>query len=373
MTKLGSNFLFLFVFLSFISVGQLYTTTMYNLEDLCKDVISWPGMEVIDVEYSGSANAIGFFKANGSNVLLEEGIILTTGTVLDEEINSMRRGPHGPNDEEMSGIDNGTGGHEVFEFLTEATTYNAAVLQLTFIATDTILPLQYVFGSEEYPTYVCSQFNDVFGILLEGPGYLGKENIALIPGKNIPVSINAVNSGEVGETLNSNASFCSEVDPDWQENVVFYRENGDGSTYPYSVNAGFLQYNGLTNVLSTDAALVIGEEYVLTIAIADVGDGVYDSGLFIRTNTIETAGTRENSQDIKVAVYPNPGNGEFTVLLKGVQNSSYAIIDALGRVIQTGSLFEGQNKIDFMQKEKGVYYLEVSTSTDRFVERIVVN
>ncbi|RYY14623.1 MAG: beta-ketoacyl-[acyl-carrier-protein] synthase family protein [Chitinophagaceae bacterium] len=39
------------------------------------------------------------------------------------------------------------------------------------IDSTSVLHFDYVFGSEEYPGYTCSSFNDVFGFLLTGPGY----------------------------------------------------------------------------------------------------------------------------------------------------------------------------------------------------------
>ena len=49
-------------------------------------------------------------------------------------------------------------------------------------------------SSEEYnPLYVCS-YNDAFALLLSGPGIIGKKNLALVPGTNLPVTITNVNN-----------------------------------------------------------------------------------------------------------------------------------------------------------------------------------
>ena len=54
-------------------------------------------------------------------------------------------------------------------------------------------------GSEEYPGFVCGTVNDIFGFFISGPNPAGgnymNQNLALIPGTNLPVSINTVNNG----------------------------------------------------------------------------------------------------------------------------------------------------------------------------------
>src|SRR5687767_13041862 len=74
-------------------------------------------------------------------------------------------------------------------------TFNASVLEFDFQAVGDSILVNFVFGSEEYPEYSCSNFNDAFAFLISGPGYTGKKNIALVPNTIIPVAINSINSG----------------------------------------------------------------------------------------------------------------------------------------------------------------------------------
>ena len=46
-----------------------------------------------------------------------------------------------------------------------------------------------------------------------------------------------------------------------------------------------IQYDGFTTVLTAEADIVCNETYHLIIAIADVGDGIYDSGVFLEANS----------------------------------------------------------------------------------------
>ena len=69
---------------------------------------------------------------------------------------------------------------------------DAATYEITFIPTSDTLRFRYCFASEEYPEYGCSDYNDIFGFFITGPGYPVPTNIALIPGTNLPVAINNI-------------------------------------------------------------------------------------------------------------------------------------------------------------------------------------
>ena len=141
-------------------------------------------------------------------------------------------------------------------------------MTITFIPSGNSLEFSYVFASEEYNEYVCSQFNDVFGFFVNGGEY-SNENIALIPGTDppIPVSINNVNNGTVGS--NGEAGNCSDLQ---LANSAFYVDNADGTN---------IEYDGYTTTLTAVIAVVPGTEYTIKLAIADAGDGALDSGVFL--------------------------------------------------------------------------------------------
>src|SRR5690606_15969665 len=78
--------------------------------------------------------------------------------------------------------------------------HNAAILEFDFVPNGDSLVFRYVFASDEYPSFTCSNYNDAFGFFISGPGITGPFtnnaiNIALIPGTNTPVAVNTVNSG----------------------------------------------------------------------------------------------------------------------------------------------------------------------------------
>lgn len=228
---------------------------------LIQNVLLGNGVTISNVTYTGKINAIGQFNASGTNLGITDGIIITTGTILNNS-----NGPQGPNDQEDSGIDNNAGGSSILTNLVGGQTYNAATLEFDFVAVGDQVSFRYVFASEEYLEYVGSDFNDVFGLFISGPNISGNQNIARLP-NNTVVSINNVNN---------------------TSNSAYYVYNGDGNNSPYNSSNQYIQYDGFTKVLVAQSNVQCGQKYHLTIAIADVGDGILDSGIFLEAQSLES-------------------------------------------------------------------------------------
>lgn len=157
---------------------------------------------------------------------------------------------------------------------------NGGILEFDFVAAGNNLSFNYMFASVEYPTYVCSDFNDVFGFFISGPGISGPYtnnavNIALIPNTNVPVAINTVNSGTSG--IYGTPSTCAAQDPNWQSNSIYY-------TTQYATYSGE-GYNGGTVSLPSEISLQCGETYHIKIAVANVGDQGLNSGVYLQANS----------------------------------------------------------------------------------------
>lgn len=255
----------------FLGFAQLVTNTNQSPAGLVQNVLLGPGVTVSNIQFSGSQQAIGFFDGSATNVGIDNGIVITTGTVLNNG-----SGPHGPNNSTNSGLDNSAPGYFRLNNLLGggAQTYDAAVLEFDFIPYSDTVRFKYVFGSEEYMEYVGTQFNDIFAFFISGPGIPGGiQNIARLPNGDA-VAINNVNNGT------SNAGPCM--------NCSRYNFNGTGVEGPYNANPFYIQYDGFTDVLEAVSKVQCGQKYHLTIAIADVGDGIFDSGIFLEANSLSS-------------------------------------------------------------------------------------
>jgi gliding motility-associated-like protein len=194
---------------------------------------------------------------------LSSGILLTTGT-----IQSTAAGPHGPNDESGAGLDNGEPGEPLLAAAAGNPSFNAARLEFDFVPQSDTIRFNYVFASEEYLEFVNGGVNDAFGFFISGPNPAGgtytDQNIALVPGTATPITIDNVNAGV---------------------NSAYYVDNGDGFTPPQNGSNTYVQYDGLTTVLEASAAVTCGQTYHIIIVISDIGDGVWDSGVFLEEDS----------------------------------------------------------------------------------------
>lgn len=210
------------------------------------------GVTVSNIQYIGSNQAIGIFNGQNSNIGLASGIVMTTGTINIAV---------GPNNKPDAGADNGAPGTALLgNLLGGVETFNASILRFNFVSESDIVEFRYVFGSEEYPEWVGNVYNDIFAFFISGPGIPGNQNIAIIPGTNLPVAINNVNEGSFSQ---------------------FFTNNGNGITS----GGATVQYDGFTRPLIAKANVIPCSTYTLTMAIADVGDAFYDSGVFLEASS----------------------------------------------------------------------------------------
>ena len=302
---------------TFQAQAQLITN-VDNATNLVKNVLLGPGVKVTNIKYNGAATAIGFFNGAKSNIGLTSGIVMTTGTVVGND------GPRGPNNSESAGMDNGYAGNNLLDQIiaketpagnSPKSTFNAATLEIQFTPMSDTVKFKYVFGSEEYPEFVGSEFNDLFAFFIAGPGISGQKNIALLP-NGTPVTINNVND-------KGNA------------NSKYYINNKFGQS---------VQYDGFTRVLTAASAVQCGKSYTLTITIADVGDAAFDSGLFLQANSlsakVDLVATQKLSKEFfkdTMTMAEGCTSGRITVhKLPGSKNIEYKI-----PIIYKGSATKG--------------------------------
>lgn len=245
------------------SHAQLNITNTLTPAQLVQNVLLGTGVTVSNVTYTGSAASRGSFTcAGGCNLGLGSGIFLTTGNTSS---------PFAPASYHHSTGMGTAGDPNLDAIVAPLLTEDAAVLEFDFSVAADSVQFQYVFASEEYNDYVNTPFNDVFGFFISGPGITGTQNIALVPGTTTPVAINNVNNG--GPYPGVASGPCN--------NCAYYVDNvGGGSVY----------FDGFTTVLTAKSAVYPCETYHIKLAIADVNDGIFDSGVFLAENSFSSLG-----------------------------------------------------------------------------------
>jgi gliding motility-associated-like protein len=253
-------------------MAQLSVNTAMTPAQLVQNVLVGAGVTVSNITYSGGSTSIGSFTTGSSNLGLAAGVVLSTGDVSTIG---------GASNTDV-GIGDGTNSDNDLMVLSGQSINNAAILEFDFVPNGDSLKFKFVFGSEEYPTYVCSSFNDAFGFFLSGPGLSGPFsnnaiNVALVPNTTVPITINTINSGVAGSA--GSPATCAAADPNWQNNSVYYVNNGSGTT---------VAFNGFTTVLTALAAVECGQTYHIKLAIGNGTDSALQSGVFLEAGSFQS-------------------------------------------------------------------------------------
>ena len=251
-------------FISFqVEADTLHVSSNITPEQMVQEILIGGGVVTSNITYTGNNISRGKFWGGPGNINLEDGLILTSGSVNISP---------GPNNSGGASYGAGQAGDPDLTALAGVSTHDACILEFDFIPQSSTVSFKYVFSSEEYHEYV-NQFNDAFGFFISGPGISGPytnnaKNIALIPLSETPVTINTVNCG--------NPYNCA----DHCMNCQFFVNN----------TQQFTQYDAFTTVLRAWATVIPCETYHIKLAIGDGLDDAYDSGVFLEANSFSSVG-----------------------------------------------------------------------------------
>lgn len=248
----------LLVLTSLTSRSQLIVADV-NESTLVRNILVGNGIDTRNILYEGYNKSLGYIN-NGlsSGLPINEGILLTSGVV---------NGVKGPNLEEFftSGTHNSPGSALLDQYATRATK-DASMLQFDFKPLTEDVVFNYVFASEEYTFYVDQGVSDIFGFFISGPGIVGEQNVALVPGTNITVAVDNINH---------------------KRNTEFYINNPPSNSMVNPLLHEYTQPNGFTVRLTANLKLIPCEWYTIKLAIADVGDYKLDSWVFIEAGSFK--------------------------------------------------------------------------------------
>ena len=338
---------------------------------LVSDILIGSGVNVSNITFKGDKlTGIGEFSYTnviGSNNLgLDKGIFMSTGNTQDASGPNLTQnlGSQGSNlsDKDLDSIIKNTG----------KKTTDATILEFDFVPMSDSIQFKYVFASEEYPEFNCSSFNDVFAFLLSGPDPSGgidlvNKNLALVPGtSNTSVSVNTINSGTVSGS--NSEGICDAIDPNWKSYSTYFVSN-----YPNLPTSNQMTFDGYTIPLIARAAVKCGATYHMKIAVADVGDQNYDSGVFLLANSlfsnIITTESKEQKNDLTIIsdsnIVENCTKGILTFKLGTKSSQNTNITYTLGG--------QAVNGIDFQNLSGSVTIPANQDSVQLFITPIADN
>ena len=255
------------VFSQNITVDSQLFTPQQLIEDVLVDSNCISNVQVtnfIGGDFGGVDQSYGYFNANGSNFPFEEGIVLSTG---------MLQNVPGPNSELNGDSANDWEGDDDLEEILDnpnTITLNATILEFTFESIASEVRFRYLFASEEYQAtngQTCI-FSDAFGFLIREQGTDTFENIALVPGTDIPVAVTTVHPEIPGE--------CEAV------NEFFFDTFNDANDPNVAID-----FNGQTTILEARTLIEPNVTYEVKLVIADALDVILDSAVFLEAGSFQ--------------------------------------------------------------------------------------
>lgn len=222
-------------------------------------------LKSFSITKASSDEAYGFFEDKKSTLGMKKGLIMTTGGITGlcsgNTSGGMSNYTHAKMENRGFAKSNENTSPDLEKILKGQKTFDACVIELDIVPTADTLSFNYVFGSEEYDEYVGSAYNDAFAFFITGKNITGEKNLAVVPGSDIPVSVNSINGG---------GSRYSRVVP---SNPTYFVSNIAGNIK--------IEYDGMTKLMEIRQPVTPYETYHLKMCIADVSDDSFDSGVFI--------------------------------------------------------------------------------------------
>lgn len=273
-------FLF-FTFFATVAWSQLVVSSAgpnSNPENLVRNVLAGPGVLIYNITSYGNAEQFGYFT-NGQDLGLDSGVVISTGLATAAASSYPLSGTEADFAYNKQ-TGQGEGDDDLFAIAKETAIklgnaqpsrmHDAASIAFEFEPESDTVVFNFVFGSEEYPDYVNTAFNDAFGFFVAGPGYSGPysapatyangaANLAKVPGEDLAITVSTINSSRNAGLYVSN-------------------QNKSFSTH----------YNGFTKVLTVKMGVQACQRYFFRFAIADGTQNNFDSGIFIGAGGFST-------------------------------------------------------------------------------------
>jgi flagellar motor protein MotB len=362
---------YILIFYSSLIKGQsIQVDTSLTAEYLVDKILVGNGIRVGNVKISGVKQSFCYFAMDTSLIGMKSGLLLSTGNVFNVFKENTSPG--------TSGISWDYSKNKRFKRdrdlnkLCKGRVYDQIILEFDFVPFENQVSFEFSFASEEYTEYVDSKFNDVFGFFISGSG-MRKKNIAVIPNSKEPITINNLNQKENEELFISNDYFLnygvlkSSTDRPkkrWFKhlwNKLFNKKNKKAGYFilpevKKKLNQAIvsnLEYDGFTKVIKASCTLIPWKKYHLKIAVGDVGDAIFDSGVFLKEGSFQS---NIDTSVVNFKPYTNLYN-------KMNWDSIFGIKKAL---IDTIPIVEDNNEEPIKQEEETFKVINIYFNTDEY-------
>ena len=264
--------------------AQLEVNSTLTPDEYVNDVLLGTGVEATNVQFTGSPVQIGEITGfDPTEFPIQAGLILSTEVAnnpaniddgcIDDFIED---GLEVSGDADLLNIANSVP-PLIGQSFSVTSVNDVCAIEFDFVATGDSIKFNYVFGSDEYLAWINSQYNDIFGFFLSGPGING------------PYADNAINLAEVPDSDPQLAITISSVNN--VTNSAYYIDNPANDV---------LCQNGYTVKLTAESLVECGETYHIRLAIADGSDTALESFVILESGSFESNSVVEVDLNINV-------------------------------------------------------------------------
>ncbi len=302
--KLSRNLLLGLSFMITSAIGQINVTNDLTADQAVQYLLG-SNVAYFNAQFTGNTIQLGRLTWLGSpsNFTIPEGVIICT----DDAVTLSPDGVVDPIIPDLNIQDDLLAVAQsvppmIGQTFTITSVHNVAMLEFDFVATGNALNFNYIFGSDEYLTFVNTQYNDVFAFFLSGPGITGPYaspsgfpggavNIASVPYSNPPLPITVSSLNNV-------------------LNPTYYIDN--------QINID-INSNGYTASMLAEHPLQCGSTYHIRLAIADCGDQSLQSFVCLEAGSLNT-GIGGQAVSINSSLSPTSFNLPENTIFEGNDN-----------------------------------------------------
>jgi hypothetical protein len=199
----------LFILCAVAIAGMSQPVVTYVTADQAVQTLLGPGVQFSNATFNGISTQLGEMTGMaGTNFQIGQGIVIGCSDAQDVVPNYFGAGitPNISGDPDLLSVANSVP-PLIGQGFSVSSVNNIASLEFDFVAIGDSLQFNYIFGSDEYLTWVNTTYNDVFAFFLSGPGITGPYaapaafpggavNIAIVPESTppLPITISSVNN-----------------------------------------------------------------------------------------------------------------------------------------------------------------------------------
>jgi len=326
-----------------LSQAQLDIVGGLTVEQYVNDILLGSGVQASNITLTGSVEQLGYLTGGDGIFSVNSGLVMSSevATNSDCAAEAFCIDCVSPStDPVLLAIANSVP-PLIGQTFTVNSLHDLVALEFDFTAMGDTVRFNYVFGSDEYLTFVNTQYNDAFGFFLSGPGITGPYasppgfpggavNIAFVPGSDpeLPITISSVNN---------------------VTNSQYYINNPGGA------NGACL--NGYTVPFTAEWPVECGETYHIRLVIADGTDTALESIVVLEE------GSFQSNAVVDVDLVIDVGGVEGNTLHEGCGSATLTftrpaetIIEVQEYVVISYDGSVGINGVDFSQLPDTVFF-----------------